>query len=392
MAYVRDRLMARRLAVGKTSVLLLGPRQVGKSTLCRALEPALYVDLADEREFLSFAKDPALLARQVGTLALPAVVVIDEIQRIPSLLNTVQSLLDRSRGRLRFVLTGSSARKLRRGGANLLPGRIVLERLHPLSVGELTDLAEPVDLDRALRLGMLPGIYWGGEEAAEILGTYADVYLREEIQAEGAARDIGSYARFLDVMAVMSGQWLNYSKISSDAEIPKETIRRFVQVLEDTLVAVRIPAFVPRLRTMRRVQQRERVLLFDVGVRNALLGIHRRGASPDQIGLVFEQWVMLQLVYLNDALRKGWRFWSYRSEAGAEVDLVVESGERLIGIEIKAGRTLSRADTRGLVSLGDLVPRGRRLERLILYRGDRRQRFDNGVEAWPVLEGLAALA
>src|SRR5678815_4094997 len=121
MAYVRDRLMARRLAVGKTSVLLLGPRQVGKSTLCRALEPALYVDLADEREFLSFAKDPALLARQVGTLALPAVVVIDEIQRIPSLLNTVQSLLDRSRGRLRFVLTGSSARKLRRGGANLLP-------------------------------------------------------------------------------------------------------------------------------------------------------------------------------------------------------------------------------------------------------------------------------
>jgi len=385
---MRDRLIARRLAAGKASVLLLGPRQVGKSTLCRALAPALYVDLADEREFLSFAKDPGLLRRQVEALATPAVIVIDEIQRVPALLNTVQSLLDRARGRLRFVLTGSSARRLKRGGANLLPGRVVLERLHPLSVLEI----ERVDLDRALRLGMLPGIYWGDEESTELLGTYAEVYLREEIQAEGAARDLGSYARFLDVMAVVSGQWLNYSKISSDTEIPKETIRRFIQVLEDTLVAVRIPAFVPRVRTTRRVQHRERVLLFDVGVRNALLGIHRRGASPDQLGAVFEQWVILQLVYMNDALRKGWRFSSYRSEGGAEVDLIIETADELIAIEIKAGRTVSRADTRGLASLGELVPRGRRLRRWILYRGDRRQRFDNGAEVWPVLEGLAALA
>jgi len=385
---MRDRLIARRLAAGKASVLLLGPRQVGKSTLCRALAPALYVDLADEREFLSFAKDPGLLRRQVEALATPAVIVIDEIQRVPALLNTVQSLLDRARGRLRFVLTGSSARRLKRGGANLLPGRVVLERLHPLSVLEI----ERVDLDRALRLGMLPGIYWGDEESTELLGTYAEVYLREEIQAEGAARDLGSYARFLDVMAVVSGQWLNFSKISSDTEIPKETIRRFIQVLEDTLVAVRIPAFVPRVRTTRRVQHRERVLLFDVGVRNALLGIHRRGASPDQLGAVFEQWVILQLVYMNDALRKGWRFSSYRSEGGAEVDLIIETADELIAIEIKAGRTVSRADTRGLASLGELVPRGRRLRRWILYRGDRRQRFDNGAEVWPVLEGLAALA
>ena len=386
---MRDRLIARRLAEGRASILLLGPRQVGKSTLCRALGPALYVDLADEREFLSFAKDPGLLRRQVEALATPALVVIDEVQRVPALLNTVQSLLDRARGRLRFVLTGSSAHRLRRGGANLLPGRVVLEHLHPLSALEL---GGKVDLDRALRLGMLPGIYWGDEEASALLGTYADVYLREEIQAEGAARDIGSYARFLDVMAVVSGQWLNYSKISSDTEIPKETIRRFVQVLEDTLVAVRIPAFVPRVRSSRRVLHRERVLLFDVGVRNALLGIHRRGPSPDQIGSVFEQWVILQLVYLNDAQRNGWRFSSYRSEGGAEVDLVIDTGDEVIAIEIKAGRVVSRADTRGLSSLGELLPRGRKMRRWILYRGDRRQRFEDGTEVWPVLEGLAALS
>lgn len=386
---MRDRLVARRLGEGRASILLLGPRQVGKSTLCGALGPALYVDLADEREFLSFAKDPGLLRRQVEALATPALVVIDEVQRVPALLNTVQSLLDRARGRLRFVLTGSSAHRLRRGGANLLPGRVVLEHLHPLSALEL---GGKVDLDRALRLGMLPGIYWGDEEASALLGTYADVYLREEIQAEGAARDIGSYARFLDVMAVASGQWLNYSKLSSDTEIPKETIRRFVQVLEDTLVAVRIPAFVPRVRSSRRVLHRERVLLFDVGVRNALLGIHRRGPSPDQIGSVFEQWVILQLVYLNDAQRKGWRFSSYRSEGGAEVDLVIDTGDEVLAVEIKAGRVVSRADTRGLSSLGELLPRGRKMRRWILYRGDRRQRFEDGTEVWPVLEGLAALS
>lgn len=388
MTHMRDRLLASRLASGKASVLLLGPRQVGKSTLCRALGASLYVDLADEREFLSFAKDPALLQRQVATLARPALVVIDEIQRVPALLNTVQSLVDRAAGRLRFVLTGSSARKLRRGGGNLLPGRIILERLHPLSVLEVD---RPVDFDRALRLGMLPGVYWGDDEADALLGTYAEVYLREEIQAEGAARDIGSYARFLDVLAVASGQWINYSKLSSDSEIPKETIRRYVQVLEDTLVAVRIPAFTPKVRTTRRVQQRERVLLFDVGVRNALLGQHRHAPSADLIGSIFEQWVILQFVYLNDALRKGWRFSSYRSEGGAEVDLVIETDDGMIGIEIKAARNLSTADTRGLLSLGELVPRSRRLRKWILYRGERRQRFPNGVEAWPVLEAFEAL-
>jgi len=384
---VRDRLIASRIRTGKASVLLLGPRQVGKSTICRALAPALYVDLADEREFLDHAKDPALLRRQVDTLGGQALIVIDEVQRVPSLLNTVQSIVDRSRHR--FILTGSSARKLRRGGVNLLPGRIILERLDPLSILEL---AAPVDLDRALRLGMLPGIYWGADAATEILGTYADVYLREEIQVEGAARDIGGYARFLDIMAIVSGQWLNYSKLSSDVEMPKETIRRYVQVLEDTMVAVRIPAFIPTVRTTRRVLQRERVFIFDVGVRNALLGVHRRPLGADQVGGVFEQWVVLQVVYLNRALRKGWQLSSYRSEGGAEVDLVVDTPDGPIGIEIKAGRNVVAADARGLASLAELVRRPKSLRRWIIYRGDRRQRLPNDVEVWPVDSGLRALA
>ena len=134
-----------------------------------------------------------------------------------------------------------------------------------------------------------------------------------------------------------------------------------------------------------------RVVLFDVGVRNALLGLHRRSPSPDQIGSVFEQWVILPVLYLNQALRKGWRFSSYRSESGAEVDLVIETDRDLIGIEVKAGRNVSPADTRGLVSLGELVGRKRRFKKWIIYRGEWKQRFDNGVEAWPVIEALKAL-
>ena len=385
---MRDRVVAGRLATTRSNVLLLGPRQVGKSTICRNLRAQLYVDLADQAEFLEYAKDPARLRREVDALPPGTLVVVDEVQRVPALLNTVQSLADRRGRGVRFVLTGSSARKLRRGGANLLPGRVILEHLDPLTVLETGD----VDWDRALRLGMLPGIYWGDDEAVELLGTYGEVYLREEIQAEAATRNLGGYGRFLDTIALASGQWINYSKLSSDVEVPKETVRRFVQLLDDTLLAHRLPPFRPSRSTSRRLVQRERVLLFDVGVRNALLGLHRRPLGPDQMSAIFEQWTMLQVVYLNHALRRGWKLSTYRTEAGAEVDLVVERPRDIVAIEIKAGRQVTAADTKGLLSLAGLVGRRRRLALWVAFRGDRAQRFESGVEALPVLEALRRLA
>jgi len=383
MTHMQARLIADRISHRRRSILLLGPRQVGKSTLCRRLNADLYVDLADQGEFLGFSKDPQRLRREAEALRLPARVVIDEVQRVPALLDTVQALIDRSGGKLQFILTGSSARKLKRGGANLLPGRIILERMDPLCAAELD---QPVDFGRALRLGMLPGIYLGDAEAEDVLGTYADVYLREEIAAEALTKNLGAYARFLDVIAATSGQWLNYSKLSSDAEIPKETVRRFVDLLDDTLLAVRLPPFRPPHHVSRRVLQRERVFLFDVGVRNALLGLHRHPVTQDQVGAAFEHWVILQIVYLNRAQRHGWRLSSYRSEAGAEVDLIVERD-----IEIKAGRSVSVVDTRGLQSLQSLLRARKPLRKWIIYRGPRKQKFENGVEAWPVLEALRAL-
>jgi predicted AAA+ superfamily ATPase len=315
-------------------------------------------------------------------------IVIDEVQRLPSLLNTIQSLVDDPSNSFRFLLTGSSARKLKRGGANLLPGRIILEYMDPFTYAEVKDAFE---LSRALQVGMLPGIYLGGEESLATLDTYVEVYLREEIRVEALVRNLGDYARFLDIAAVLSGQWLNYSKISSDTEIPKETIRRYVALLEDTLLMFRLPAFTPRRKISRRLSQRDKFLLFDIGVRNALLGIHRRPMAPDQRGSAFEQWLILQTIYLNRALRKDWRLSSYRTEGGAEVDLVIEREDDVLGIEIKSSRNVSRADTRGLFSLAETIGRYKPLKKWVIYTGDRRQLLENRVHVLPYLEALEEL-
>ena len=386
---MRDRLLRERISGSGKSVLLLGPRQVGKSTLCRSLGPDFLIDLADEQLFLAYLRDPGRLKRELAAVGSKGLVVIDEIQRIPSLLNTVQSILDDPANSLRFVLTGSSARKLRRKEVNLLPGRIVLEQMDPLSYSEVADGFE---LERALQVGMLPGIYLGDDAAVDSLDSYAEVYLREEIRAEALTRNLGDYSRFLDVAAVLSGQWLNYSRISSDIEIPKETVRRFTSLLEDTLLMFRIPPFSPRGKVTRRISQRDKILLFDVGVRNALLGIHRRPVSADQRGAVFEQWFILQVVYLNRILRRGWRLSSYRTDGGAEVDLVVERDEDIVAIEIKAGRNVSRSDTRGLASFAEVVGRYKPVSKWVVIGGGRSQVFDNGVRIYPYQVALDALS
>lgn len=385
---MRDRLLTRRISLAEKSILLLGPRQVGKSTLCRSLNPPILIDLADEQNFLSYAKDPGRLGRELAAMPPSGMVVVDEIQRIPSLLNSIQAILDDPSNSFRFILTGSSARKLRRGGANLLPGRIILEYMDPLTYLEAKD---GFDLKRALQIGMLPGIYLQEQDSIATLETYAEVYLREEIQAEALTRNLGGYARFLDLAAILSGQWLNYSKISSETEIPKETVRRYVRLLEDTLMMFRLPSFSPRMKITRRIAQRDKFVLFDIGVRNALLGLHRRPITADQIGTVFEQWVVLQIIYLNRALRKRWRLSSYRTQGGAEVDLVIERADDIVGIEVKAGRNVSKPDTRGLMSLAETVGSYKPVEKWLVYNGNRPQVFDNGVRALPVLEALDRL-
>jgi uncharacterized protein len=379
MTHMLGRTIEARLRSTKKHVLLLGARQVGKSTLTRALSPDLVINLADEVAYLGYAKDPGRLRRELAALPGPSRVVLDEIQRIPTLLNSIQAEIDEG-GPHRFILTGSSARKLKRGGANLLPGRLLLEHLDPLSVWEL---GEHFNLERALRLGTLPGIYLDEESGVDVLDSYTTAYLREEIQAEAIIRDVGTYARFLDIAAVSSGSFINYSKLSSDAEIPKETVRRFFQILEDTLLAFRLPAFES---DSRRVSQRDRIVLFDVGVRNALLGLHRGPISPTEKGHLFEQWFILQCLYFIRARHLPWSVHSYRTESGSEVDLVIDTRSTLVAIECKAGRTVGQSQLAGLAAFASATKRRTLL--YVVFQGERAQRFDRGVLALPYLQFL----
>jgi uncharacterized protein len=381
LTYVVTRVLQARLATAKKSILLLGARQVGKSTLVRALHPDRSINLADEANFLSYAKDPGRLRRELAALGKPSLVAVDEIQRVPALLNSIQAEIDEV-GRHRFLLTGSSARKLKRGGANLLPGRILLEHLDPLSVWEL---GRDFDLDRALQVGTLPGIYLDRESGIDVLDTYATVYLREEIQAEALTRDVGSYARFLDIAAVESGYFINYSKLASDTEIAKETIRRFFQILEDTLLVFRIPPFEVR-RSSRRVSQRDRILFFDVGVRNALLGSHRHVITPTEKGSLFEQWFILQCLTFVRSHHLPWRWYSYRTEQGAEVDLVLDLGERYLAIGCKLGRNVRPGQLGGLRSFAEIADKP--TKSFVAYLGEQTQVMPDGSTAVPYLDFL----
>jgi len=340
----------------RQSCLLFGPRQTGKSTLVRGLLPAgaWTVDLLEHDTFLRYSKDPSLLRREVearmrdGT----SVVFVDEVQKVPALLDEVQGLIDR--GAVRFVLTGSSARKLKRGGGNLLAGRAVTRRLHPLTYREI---GERFDLSRALRFGTLPVIVTAesDSEAKDLLRSYSETYLREEIQAEAVVRNLGGFARFLDVAASQCGEILNYTAVGRDVALATRTVQEYFQVLEDTLLGFRLEAWSrsPRARLVKH----PRFYLFDTGVTNALT--HRLSATADPIarGRLFEQWVVLESLRMVDYLDAEAQCYYWRTNQGAEVDLLlVRHGHLVAAIEIKAKHQIASPDLSGLRSFADAHP------------------------------------
>jgi len=319
------------------SILLLGPRQVGKSTLLKSLAPSLSINFSDEVQYRDHLKDPSLLRRQVDALKTKAPIVVDEVQRIPSILNTIQALIDEKKNPS-FLLSGSSARKLKSGQANLLPGRIFSYQMFPLTYWELN---QDFSLDKALTVGTLPEIYLN-DYGPELLTNYIDAYLKEEVQAEALVRDIRTYAKFLDLAALCSGQSINYHQIASDSEIPKETLRRYFNILTDTLIVRRLPGF-NELKKDRKATQKEKFIFFDMGVRNAVLKQHRNQFNETELGPLFEQWIILQVMAFAEYHKKAWNFFYYRDEKKKEVDLVVDTGKKLIAIEIKYSKKVRQS-------------------------------------------------
>lgn len=341
------------LRASRKSILLLGPRQTGKSTLIRGLSPDLSINLSHEPTFLAFLRNPHELEERLR--GAPArspfrTIFIDEVQRIPSLLNTIQVVLDEWKSPPRFWLTGSSARKLKRGQANLLPGRI-----HTYSLGPLISQELEYDLDTraALETGTLPGIYTeiDPKERQRTLKTYASTYLKEEIQAESLTRNLEGFARFLSVAAACSSQTLDLSKLASESQVPRQTLVRYFEILEDTLLAHRCPAFAKSER--KRLIQHPRFFFFDTGVLNGLLGNFK--ASDDRRGPLFETLLFNQLIHSSTALEKELRISTFRTEHGAEVDFIVEKDDEIWAIEVKASANVGVSDLRGLKSFQEFM-------------------------------------
>jgi predicted AAA+ superfamily ATPase len=357
------------------SVFLFGPRQTGKTTLLRLAFPsAPFYNLLEADTFRELSARPELIRLRLrGDEKL---VIVDEIQKLPSLLNEVQALIDRA-PQLRFILTGSSARTLRRGGVNLLGGRARVAQLFPLVSPEV----EYEHLDRRLNTGSLPAILLS-PSPQEDLKAYVGTYLQEEVRAEGLVRSIESFSRFLDVAALSNGQLLNFTEAGSDAGVPPRTVREYFQLLEDTLLGTMLEPFRTR---KRKPVATAKFYLFDVGVANCLLKRRFVERGSPEYGQALEHLVFLELrAYLSyRRLDLPMTFW--RSQSKLEVDFVIGDSA---AIEVKAAERVSDKAMRGLRALAEEVP----LQRRIVVSHERAAwRTHDGIDVMPVDEFLRLL-
>lgn len=362
-----------------TTFFLFGPRGTGKSTWVRARWPkSPVVDLLDEGTYAELAGRPSrLLALGRGGQEQP--IIIDEVQRLPPLLDEVHRLIQ-DRG-LRFVLTGSSARKLRRGAANLLAGRAYSLQMHPLTAVEL---GPHWDLARAVRYGHLPGAVFG-EEPERFLKAYTGTYLREEILAESLVRNVSTFARFLETASFSQASVLNVSNVALDCGISRATVERHFELMEDLLLGVRVPPFTRRAG--RRVVQHPKFFYFDAGVFRALRPRGPLDNDAEIDGAALETLVFQELRALNGALDLGYALHHWRSADGREVDFVLYGPRGFHAIEVKRTSRFQEADLRGLRAFRKDYPEA---TGHMLYGGDRAYSMD-GIEVRPLSEALPTL-
>ncbi len=382
--------------------ILFGARQTGKSSLVRHLvpTPSLAYDFSSPAERSRLLADPGAFVRECEALKKQPgahFVVVDEAQNVPSVFDAVQHLYDREKTRWRFVLLGSSARKLRLTGANLLPGRALLHRLMPLVLGERPAVPDaeclspvvlhsggknqfpPADLLERLSYGELPGIVTLPEEdRADILQSYATIYLEEEIRREGLVKDWGAFVNFLRLAASESGSELNYAAISRQVGISLPTVKSHYQLLEDMFIGIRVPGWSGSPR--KSLISNPKFLIFDTGVRHAAAGLR---PGPETVmanpGPIFEQWVGIELwkrlQYLGGSLHH------VRSKDGREIDFLVKLNGKLFPIEVKWTNRPSRSDARHIAAF--LAEHSQAEKGFVICRCDRPQLLCPGVVALP---------
>jgi predicted AAA+ superfamily ATPase len=351
---------------------LWGPRQTGKSTLLRESYPdAVWYDLLETDRYLRLLERPSLLREELLALGTPRLVVIDEVQKAPLLLDEVHGLMER-RGWV-FALCGSSARKVRRGHANLLGGRALRYELFGLVSAEL---GRELDLERLLNHGYLPRHYFGASHVAR-LRAYVDDYLKEEIAAEGLVRNLGRFSAFLDAAALSDAEIVNFSTIARDCGVSAPTVKEYFQILVDTLLGRFLPAYTRRPK--RRIVQSPKFYFADVGVVNHLA---KRGSvrpGGELFGKAFENWVCHELSAHRSYSGLHYDLSHWRLSTGVEVDFI--AGDMQVAIEAKSARRIDDDDLKGLRELARDHTRIQR--RLIVCLEDRARRTDDGIEILP---------
>lgn len=372
------------------SFFLFGPRGTGKSTWLREVLPdAFRLDLLDASLFLELSRDPHLLEAMIGIRPANSWVVLDEIQKIPALLDEVHRLMELRRWR--FALCGSSARKLRRGGANLLAGRALTISMESFSAAEV---AETFDIDFALNWGMMPMVYNEPEFAADILAAYVNTYIKEELLAEGLIRNVPPFVRFIAVAGQINGQVLNVQNIAREAAVARSTVDTYFSILYDTLIGHTLPAWRPGLKVREAAQPK--FYWFDPGVARAAAGLLRDPADRTLQGTALETLIYHELRVYNEISGKHRSISYYRTPAGVEVDFVIETSRRrpnlpprIVAVEIKRAERWNQTWNKSLLNLANTS--GVKVDRMIgVYCGSRRYQYHD-IEVRPVGDFIKAL-
>lgn len=380
----------RLLKPPENSFFLFGPRSVGKSSWLEThFQGCPFFDLLESGTHLEFSRNPGLLEARIGEKPPGTWVCIDEIQKLPGLLTEVHRLIEKKK--YRFAMSGSSARKLKRGGADLLAGRAITQRLEGFSA---TELGKTYNLRNAIEWGTLPLVTQDIKSAPEILAAYVHTYLREEIKEEGLVRRAEPFIRFLEIAALMNGQQLNKENVARDAKVPRSTVDLYFSILEDTLLGHFLQPYRPEAKV--REQAHPKFYWFDPGVARGAAGLLYDPLDPLRLGWALETLIFHELRVYNEVQARHRPIYYYRTGAGSEIDFVIETRKRtssakarLVCLEIKHSKKWDRSWER---PMRDFAAAGKiTVEKMFgIYLGNETYRF-NGLDVLPFPEFLKQL-
>ncbi len=364
----------------KTSFFLFGPRGTGKTRWIRTNFPeALYFDLLDYDTYRTLMSNPSLIQKRIPD-GFNDWIILDEVQRIPELLNEVHRLIEEKN--YRFGLTGSSARKLKKKGVNLLAGRAIVHHMHPFIVQEL---GNDFSLEHAIKYGLLPSTFRTDQDPKDYLSSYVTTYLREEVMQEGLTRHLDSFSRALEVASFSQGSVLNISAVARDAQVSRKVMEGYFSIMEDLLLATRVPIFTKRAK--RALITHAKFYFFDVGVYRTLRPMGPFDRPEEAEGAALETLFFQSLRAVNDYLRLDYTIYFWRTQAKHEVDFVLYGEKGVFAFEIKRSANIGPNDLRSLKLFAEDYPEAKCY---ILYGGKKSLYFKN-IEALPFEDALKDL-